>query len=708
MMNADNLVGNTLSDRYEVIEKVGTGGMASVFKAKDKLLNRLVAIKVLKQDSDDEKMSNSFIKEAQSAASLTHNNIVSVYDVGEEDGIKYMVMELVDGITLKEYIKKMGTLPWQEACDFALQIGQGIGFAHESSIIHRDIKPQNIIMTKDKTLKVTDFGIARVAASDTTIVGGTALGSVHYISPEQARGSHTDERSDIYSLGIVLYEMLAGRVPFDGETPVTIALMHLEKEPVNVRCINMDIPKALAYVTMKAISKSPSDRYKNIEQFLEDIHAVLAEEPLPSADGMEEEEVIVENDYEDDYVEYFDDEDDYQEEEKVIRKKDKKTEKKVNKKKRPPKTAKQKREDRNAVLLAFLTLIIMAVVAVGAYSLFGLTKGTKTPDLVNMTVEEARAMVESLDKGIKIDDEIEYTISDEVEEGRVVSHTPEKGEFIAKGDKIKLVLSIGASGGNMEVPDVVGEDFNKAIGKILEKELTYVVVEEESKNTPAGRVIRQLPVAGTMLNRDDIVTLYVSKAGSKTTQSPEVVKKATVPNLVGMGKDDAIIAIEAAGLVVTSVNKQYSDSLEGLVIAQSPEYPTTVDAGSGVSIIVSKGPRVEEEPSPEPETTTTSTPETEPSVEEQPSVQTPEPENTPQSPEAAVTEKTKQFTVKIPESSGQTVSIEIRANDVVVHSAEHNKTEGYVTVDIPGTSGDVSVQAWIDGSLAAQRTLNFD
>ena len=227
-MNTENLIGTTLGGRYDILEKIGTGGMASVFKAKDTLLNRFVAIKVLRDTLEgEEQVVSNFIKEAQSSASLSHNNVVSVFDVGEDQGINYMVMELVEGITLKEYIKENGALPWQEACDYAIQICQGMGEAHARNIIHRDIKPQNIIMTGNKTLKVTDFGIARAMAADTTIVGGTALGSVHYISPEQARGGFTDARSDIYSLGIVFYEMLTGKVPFDGDTSVSVALMHL-------------------------------------------------------------------------------------------------------------------------------------------------------------------------------------------------------------------------------------------------------------------------------------------------------------------------------------------------------------------------------------------------------------------------------------------------------------------------------------------------
>lgn len=696
-MNLDNVVGNTLGNRYEVLEKIGSGGMASVFKAKDTLLNRLVAIKILKEGIDvDDKMGANFIKEAQSAASLSHSNIVSVYDVGEDDGINYMVMELVDGITLKEYIKKTGALEWQEACDFALQIGQGIGEAHASNIIHRDIKPQNIIMTKDKLLKVTDFGIARVAAGETTIVGGTALGSVHYISPEQARGSHTDERSDIYSLGIVLYEMLTGKVPFDGETPVSVALMHLEKEPVNVRCVNMDIPASLAHVTMKAIEKEPFKRYSNIQEFLDDIHAVLAEEPLPSFDGLDIEDdtpSVVDDEDEVDYRATFDDEEPIEEE----------SEKKKRKKNRVKKSAKQKKEDRLAVILAFATIIAIALIGFGAYKIVSSTKGSYVPDLANMTVEEATAELEKV--SLRLNDEIEYTISDTVEEGRVVTHDPAAHEFIAKGGKVKLVVSIGSSGGDISVPSVEGDEFNEAITKILDAGLNYVVVEEESDTVEANRVIRQLPVAGTKLNADDIVTLHVSKgADNVATEAPAIVSKVPVPNVVGMSKEDAVTLIEGAQLVVSSVNRQYSDSSEGLVIEQSPQYPASVAPGSGVSIIISKGPRPEETPVPdEPETPVDNNNNSGGEAVAGGNEGTSNGGN-----EVSAPQKTKTFTVKIPESSGDTVYIEITANGEVVHSAEHNKSEGYVAVDIPGTSGTVSVQAMIDGSLAAQRTLNFD
>ena len=691
-MNVDNVVGSTLSNRYNILEKIGSGGMASVFKAKDTLLNRLVAIKILNEALEkEETVTANFVKEAQAAAALVHNNIVSVYDVGEDDGISYMVMELVDGITLKEYIKKTGILEWQEACDFILQIAQGIGVAHASNIIHCDIKPQNIIMTKDRTLKVTDFGIARAAAGDTTIVGKTALGSVHYISPEQARGNATDSRSDIYSLGIVLYEMLTGKVPFTGETPVSIALMHLEKEPVNVRCVNMDIPPSLAYVTMKAIKKDPSDRYSSMEELIDDVHAVLAEEPLPSRAGEDAEDDIYPVSADDDNTrvdDYFDSEDVIDEEEVEVAKKRKKT--------RVKKSAKQKKEDRLAVVLAFATILAIALVSFGIYKIISGTKGAYVPDLTNMTIEEAQAELEKSD--LRMNEEIEYTISDDIEEGKVVTHDPKADTFVSKGEKVKLVVSIGASGGNIAVPDVEGKEFSEAITQILDAGLNYVVVEEDSDTVAEGKVIRQLPIRGTKLNADDIVTLHVSKgAGEAVTEPPALATKTSVPNVVGMGRAEAINAIEAAGLNVGSVTKRASDSLVDLVIAQSPKYPSTVNKDTSVSIIVSSGPEgTQEQQTPVPEG---NEPQTTPN---EGNTVTNNNENTSDTPK-----KTKTFTVKIPDSSGNKVMIEITANGTVVHSAQHDKSEGYVSVEIEGT-GSVSVQAMIDGSLAAQRTLNFD
>ncbi len=717
-MNTENLVGTTLGGRYEILEKIGSGGMASVFKAKDTLLNRYVAIKILRDALEgEEQVVSNFIKEAQSSASLSHNNVVSVFDVGEDQGINYMVMELVDGITLKEYIKENGALPWQEACDYAIQIAQGIGEAHSRNIIHRDIKPQNIIMTADKTLKVTDFGIARAIAADTTIVGGTALGSVHYISPEQARGGFTDARSDIYSLGIVLYEMLTGKVPFDGDTPVSVALMHLEKEPVNVKCVNMTIPTDLAYVVMKAIAKEQSARYQNVNEMLDDLHAVLAEEPLPSREGAELRGVVsprpdemfdtedpVYND-----LEVDSDEEDRPEEETGGRNKKRK-------KVRKQKTAAQKKEDRLAVLLALGTVVAILLIAFGAYKIINGTKGSTVPDLTNMTVEEATQALQKLE--LKVADEMEYSLSDDIQEGRIITQDPLKGVFVPKNSAVKLVVSIGSSGGSIAVPNAVGKSFDDAISQIMAAGLTYRVIEDPSETVESGKIIRQIPMAGTKLNKNDIVTLHVSTGKSVTaTQMPATVQKVEVPSVIGMGREQAELTLNNSGLKLGTVTRKASNAPEGTIISQSPESSRTAAKDSYVTVVFSSGNEsstqttVDEEQQPE-QGEHTAAPSTENGREpEVPAA--PEPTNVP---EHDMTENTsgngggevstKTFTVKIPDSANDTVDVEIIANGQTVHSGVHSKSEGYVSVEITG-SGTVDVQALIDGALAAQKKITF-
>lgn len=706
-MNSDNLIGNTLNDRYDVIEKIGAGGMATVYKAKDTLLNRFVAIKILRDSLEDEQsVVTNFIKEAQSSASLVHNNIVSVYDVGEDNGVSYMVMELVDGITLKEYIKEKGALPWQEACDYAIQICQGLGEAHSKNIIHRDIKPQNIIMTKDKTLKVTDFGIARAVAAETTIVGSTALGSVHYISPEQARGGFTDARSDIYSLGIVLYEMLTGRVPFDGENAVSVALMHLEKEAVNVRCINMDIPIDLAYITMKAIAKEQSKRYQNVNEMLNDLHAVLAEEVLPSREKDEPEE-IDEAVGEEPAYEPEEDEEDFNITPEEDTKKSKKKKKEKNKKK--PKTKEEKKEDRLATLLAVVTVAAIVLISAGAYFIMNMSNEKRVPDFYNMTIEEANQKAQ--EAGVTIDDEIEYSLSDTVEDGKIISQTPQAKTMIKKSETVKIIVSIGSSGGNIEVPNVIGKGFDDAISEIMDKGLTYVFVEESSDTVPVNQIIRQLPEPGTKLNKSDIVSLFISKGKSaaQATAVPEN-SKIVVPNVVGDSREIANEKLRQSGLNMGTVTRKPSNSPEGTIISQSPAAGKSVAAESFVTIVISSGNTSSTETVSD-KNQAEENPEEAPTAEPQPTAAPAKDvendntgSNTANNGNAAGSSQV--FTVKIPDAANQKVNVEIVANGRTVHNAMHDKSEGAVSVDIPGT-GTVAVQAYIDGVKVLEKTMNF-
>ncbi len=704
-MNSDNLVGITLANRYDMLEKIGTGGMATVYKAKDTLLNRYVAIKILRDSLEDEKnVVTNFIKEAQSSASLVHNNIVSVYDVGEENGLNYMVMEYVDGITLKAYIKSKGALPWQEACDFAIQIGQGISEAHSINIIHRDIKPQNILMTKDKTLKVTDFGIARAVAGETTVVGGAALGSVHYISPEQARGGFTDARSDIYSLGIVLYEMLTGKVPFDGDNAVSVALMHLEKDPVNVKVINLDIPTDLAYVTMKAISKEQHARYQSVQELLDDLHAVLADEPLPSREekyrksmSEKEESGAQGADYDaidaedDEYIDVADEpETDEPEIEEIVQRgrSNRKTE--VQKKNK-----KAKKEDRIAVVLAISTIVVAALVALAVYFGVTMSKEASVPNLANMTIEEATA--EAQKEGLRIADEIEYSLSDTIMENRVISQDPEPNEIVKKNSEIKLVVSIGSSGGNISTPNVVNKPFDEAVTEILGAGLNYTVQEEDSDTVPAGYIIRQTPLAGTKLNKDDSVNLHVSRGANGANTQNQTGEMVSVPSIIGLGRDQAEATLAANGLSLGNVTRKASSSAEGTVISQSPELGKSVMKGSYVSIVLSKGAESSTEPQPQ-------TQNTEP---EQTNTDNNGENNASSGNEGAGEPSTRTFTVKIPDTADDTVDVEIVVNGQSVHHETHSKEEGTVSVDVKGT-GTAEVQAYIDGSKVSDRTINFN
>lgn len=716
-MNSDNLVGNILNGRYDVIEKIGTGGMATVYKAKDTLLNRFVAIKVLRDNlEEEEKIVSNFIKEAQSSASLIHNNIVSVYDVCEDEDVNYMVMELVDGITLKQYIREKGALPWQEACDYAIQIGQGIGEAHAQNVIHRDIKPQNIIMTKDKTLKVTDFGIARAVAQETTIVGGTALGSVHYISPEQARGGFTDARSDIYSLGIVLYEMLAGKVPFDGDSVVSVALMHLEKEPVNVKCVNMEIPADLAYVTMKAIAKEPSNRYQNVGEMLDDLHAVLADEPLPSKDEetlREERETKERKQITEKAIEEARDTEDIISDGDI---EDNNSPKRGRRKKTVKKKSQaQKKADRIASVMAVATVLVIGLIVAGAYFIMSSSRHATVPDLTDMTVIEATARVQKA--GFVVSDEMEYSISDDIKEGNVISQDPAAGKVFEKGSAIKLIVSIGASGGDIEVPAVENMKFDDAIQRILDAGLNYAVVEENSDDVPENTIIRQSPIAKTKLNPDDIVTLHVSmgKAAPQSTTAIESAK-VTVPNVTGESRESAENILRENGLTLGAVTRKTSSTPEGTIISQSPEKGKTVTKGAVVNIVLSSGSEKQnngekKENTDNKENTDKSENKTQAAATEKPSGQSgnsaPSKDLDEETEASKPQAQSKTFTVKIPDAANDMVNIEIVANGRTIHNAMHSKEEGSVTVEITG-NGTTSVQAYVDGSKVSDKTIEFN
>lgn len=611
--------GMIIQNRYEIIEEVGSGGMSVVYKAKCHVLNRYVAMKVLKPEfADDTSFVNKFRIEAQSAAGLSHPNIVNVYDVGEENGFYYIVMELVEGITLKEYIQQNGRLPYQTALDFIVQIAAGIEVAHEHHTIHRDIKPQNIIVSRNGTLKVTDFGIAKAATSNT--IASSAMGSVHYISPEQARGGYSDERSDIYSLGITLYEMLTGRVPFEGENNVTVALMHIQSEIIPPREYYPDIPIGLERIVLKATQKKPERRYLTTSAMLSDLRkfamdpnaevgmvGVAAMDNSPTIQISEEElaaiksaapvqtgismfpiqehnteldeaNAALESLYDDEYEEeddIFDDEEPEKDDKSEL---DAKTEKMLT---------------IGAIIATVLIGIVLIILIVSITNSFKDKKVEKETtatenqihkmiDVVGMEEEEAIAALEAAD----IDYVIERAYDSKFAEGIVMSQDILEGTEIKDGDKVKIIISKGAE--MIAVPNVVGKSREEAA--TLLKSAGFVVDEDEeySEDVEEDVVISQTPNGATDAAKGSTVTIVVSKG--------EEVKVAVVPALKKMTVTNAEQALSDVNLKLGNVSQEYSDTVkEGKVISQSIASGTEVKEGTAVDITISKGKKPTEE-----------------------------------------------------------------------------------------------------------------
>ena len=636
--------GSYLINRYEIIMKIGSGGMADVYKAKDHVLNRLVAIKVLKQEySTDATFVKKFRVEAQSAAGLSHPNIVNVYDVGEDDGVYFIVMELVQGITLKNYIDMKGKLDIREALNISVQIASGLSAAHENRIIHRDIKPQNIIMSRDGKVKVTDFGIAKVA--DSTTVTTTAAGTVHYISPEQARGGYSDERSDIYSLGITMYEMVTGRVPFEGETNVAVALMHIQSEITPPRQLEPSIPVSFEKIILKCTQKKPERRYASARELIADLRKVLTHpdgEYVVIPGAIPQGRTIVMNDNDIDSLkaaslrknfgtkpeETYVEEPEEEEEEKPMQK--------PVQKKRPVKKKDLEEDDDdefdkdeeddddeevNPALSKVMTalgiggFIILAVIIFfiighaagffgGSGSLFGhKNKDTSTesistesvsdtssdtstagervtvPDLSKKTEDEAKAALKELRLGVNV----QTGTSDDVPEGQVYDQSPAAGTKVDVHTQVTINISSGKE--KFSLDDVTGMQYQQAQAQLENDGLVVSLEFDYSDSVGSDKVISTSPKAGSQVAKGDTITITASK-GKET-------KTTTVPNLLGQNIDDAIQMIKDAGLTYNGKSSDYSDSYsENRVMNQSISAGKTVDEGTTISLTVSLGSRV--------------------------------------------------------------------------------------------------------------------
>ena len=562
-----------LGGRYEVISRIGTGGMADVYKGLDRKLNRYVAIKVLKKEfSDDTKFVSKFKVEAQSAAILAHPNVVNVYDVAEESGVNYIVMELIEGITLKHYIEKRGQLTPKEAVSIAVQVACGLEAAHKNHIVHRDIKPQNIIISRDGKVKVTDFGIARAASSNT--ISSAAMGSVHYTSPEQARGGYSDFKSDIYSLGITLYEMVTGRVPFDGDTTVTIAIKHLQEDIIPPSQF-ADVPHSLEQIIIKCTQKSPDKRYFNIHDLIADLKMSLVD---PDGDFVQisepGEETTIYNPRIDDDYEEEELEDDMEFEDEDYRKEKGEVNPKV------------KKLSRVLMIAAGVVIALALLFIVGrATNLIKFGPGitntdentVKVPNIVGMSYDDAKKKLATKGLGIK---EKSREKSSKYDEGIVTKQTPKSDKKVKRNSTVEVVVSSGIKGDAIEIPDVVGKTESEA-QKILEKAGFKVKSEtEESDDVEQGKVISQNPGEGEKAGKGATVTIKISKG----------TNKATVPNLIGMSKSDAKAAIEKAGLKLGEAGEVYSATVaKGNVVDQSIAAGETVDKKTSINIAISKG-----------------------------------------------------------------------------------------------------------------------
>ncbi len=612
-------IGMMIGDRYEILEKIGTGGMSDVYKAKCHKLNRFVAIKVLKQEfSENANFVSKFRTEAQAAAGLMHPNIVNVYDVGEEDGIYYIVMELVEGITLKKYIEKKARLSFKEAVSIAIQVSMGIEAAHNNHIIHRDIKPQNIIISKEGKVKVTDFGIAKAATSNT--ITSNVMGSVHYTSPEQARGGYSDEKSDIYSLGITIFEMLTGRVPFNGETTVAIAIKHIQEELPSPKEFVPETPSSVEGIVIKCCQKSPDRRYQNMQQLIADLKQslmnpdedfVVQNDPdmrggtrTISDSDMEQikRRTVYQNNHNYNHT--------YEEREEAMRLKT--DAEPVYEDEEDPEDEDDydynPKMERVTTVLALVGGVVFCVVAIIlAMKVFDgggegddrnpgspiitsdpseessggseEVKNVKMPAVKGKNVEDARNALAEL--GVK--SEVKYEESEEIEAGTVISADVEAGTEIEVGSTVTLTASSGTQG--VAVPDVIGSSFDDANATLNSMGFAVTRVEGYSDDVEEGIVITQIPAAETEVAKGTNVTVTVSLGK----------EKIWVPNLMGLTEQDGIAAALEAGLTISDeISYVYSsDYAEGLICYQSFSNGSYVDPGTAVEIKVSKGPEAE-------------------------------------------------------------------------------------------------------------------
>lgn len=578
----DQYIGKMLDNRYEILDVVGSGGMAVVYKARCHRLNRLVAVKILKNElAQDAELRRRFHDESQAVAMLSHPNIVAVYDVSKSDDVEYIVMELIDGITLKQYMQQRGgVLPWREALHFITQIVKALGHAHSRGIIHRDIKPHNIMVLRDGSVKVADFGIARFTASQNTLTQ-EALGSVHYISPEQARGSHIDARSDLYSAGVVLYEMLTGRLPYEGDSPVAVAIQHINSIPLSPRELNPDIPEALEKITMKAMASDPAKRYPSADAMLADLEEFRKNPNINFDYTMES---LYQNSGEDEPTQVVS-------AARIT----------ANVEKKPPERPyrrveeDEEEEDRGSgkgFYIAAIAAVLVFVLGVGyfLYTNFlkdlGKPEAILVPNVVGLSWDELQARGdEYADYWDDFTYQLgEYVSSDKVEEGKIISQNPMQGTSVTAGSStVTVYVSSGPSSSKM--PNVVGKSTEEArleLEELREKYDLRITTRSETSDLDEDLVCRTDPQAGFDLQKGDTVTLYIS-LGAET-------KQVAVPDFTTMNKEGVARTLQSIHLKVEYMDDVPNEKPAGVIIYQSIAEGTMVDEGTTILLQASSGP----------------------------------------------------------------------------------------------------------------------
>lgn len=572
--------GAIISNRYEIIEQIGSGGMSIVYKARDRKLGRVVAIKILRAEYvKDMEFIKRFDIEARSAASLIHANIVNVYDVGHENSLHYIVMEYVDGVTLKELIKEHAPFDNDEILGVAIQIASALGHAHKNNIVHRDIKPQNILVMPKGIIKVADFGIAKASSAKTITVANNAMGSVHYFSPEQAKGGYVSFKSDIYSLGLVIFEMATGKLPFDGDTPVAVAIKQINEELPSIKKFNDNISDRIEKIVSRATEKFASRRYENIEKMENDLKRALANENR--INGINPDDSNKKNNDNDD-----DDLDSTENFATIKLNEDDiyKIKKEAGNKNKiedyddydPENELKQMKKEKIVIRAAFITAgILIFLISFLGYKIFFSHKPVPVPDLVNKSFEEAEEIVKKI--GVKIKNSgSEY--NNNIEKDKIFAQNYTEGDNLYKGDVIDVKLSLGTK--KIYMPDVKNKDLFDAYN--LLQSFNVKEIYEYSESVPNNIVIKQEPSFNELIEENSEVVLYISKG--------KEIKNVYVPNLIGLSEANAKIKLKDLNLVVGSISKSESEKYaEGIVMGQSITGGKEVAEESIVNLIVSSG-----------------------------------------------------------------------------------------------------------------------